>query len=252
MPKAADFSAIYGIRHIASGRIYVGSAVRTNARWRHHRSQLQRGTHHSRYLQAAWNKYGAEAFEFVVLEIVPTPDDLLVRENEWISSSMATDRRYGFNCCPVAGSQLGMKHSDEARSKMSAAHKGRKKSPEHQAAINASLKGRTLSDEHQAKIVANQTGRTASDETRRKMRESQAKRILSPDAKERMVTANIGRKFSEEHRNRIAEANRRRTLSPETKAKISAARKRNEEMKKKSQEPLMGYELRSKLADDGA
>ena len=47
MPKAADFSAIYGIRHIASGRIYVGSAVRTNARWRHHRSQLQRGTHHT-------------------------------------------------------------------------------------------------------------------------------------------------------------------------------------------------------------
>ena len=108
MPKAADFSAIYGIRHIASGRIYVGSAVRTNARWRQHRSQLQRGTHHSRYLQAAWSKYGAEDFEFVVLEIVPTPDELLVRENEWISSSMAADRRYGFNCCPVAGSQLGM------------------------------------------------------------------------------------------------------------------------------------------------
>ena len=56
MPKAADFSAIYGIRHIASGRTYVGSAVRTNARWRHHRSQLQRGTHHSRYLQAARNE----------------------------------------------------------------------------------------------------------------------------------------------------------------------------------------------------
>lgn len=104
MPKAADFPAIYGIRHIASGRIYVGSAVRTNARWRQHRSQLQRGTHHSRYLQAAWSKYGAEDFEFVVLEIVPTPDELLVRENEWISSSMAADRRYGFNCCPVAGS----------------------------------------------------------------------------------------------------------------------------------------------------
>ena len=62
MPKAADFSAIYGIRHIASGRIYVGSAVRTNARWRQHRSQLQRGTHHSRYLQAAWSKYGAEPY----------------------------------------------------------------------------------------------------------------------------------------------------------------------------------------------
>ena len=31
MPKAADFSAIYGIRHIASGRIYVGSAVRSKS-----------------------------------------------------------------------------------------------------------------------------------------------------------------------------------------------------------------------------
>ena len=77
MPKAADFSAIYGIRHIASGRIYVGSAVRTNARWRHHRSQLQRGTHHSRYLQAAWNKYGAEAFEFVVLEKKKSQEPLM-------------------------------------------------------------------------------------------------------------------------------------------------------------------------------
>lgn len=248
MPKASDFSAIYGIRHIASGRIYVGSAVRMNARWRQHRSQLRRGTHHSRYMQAAWSKYGAEAFEFVVLEIVPNPNDLLVRENEWISSSMAADRRYGFNCCPVAGSQFGMKHSDEARSKMSATHKGRKKSPEHQAAINASLKGRTLSDVHRAKIVVKQTGRKASDETRRKMRESQATKILSHDARERMVTANTGRKFSEEHRNRIGEANRRRTLSPETRAKISAARKRNEEMKKKPQEPLMGYELRSQLS----
>ena len=41
MPKAADFSAIYGIRHIASGRIYVGSAVRTNARWRHQSKSAQ-------------------------------------------------------------------------------------------------------------------------------------------------------------------------------------------------------------------
>ena len=247
MPKAADFSAIYGIRHIASGRMYVGSAVRTNARWRQHRSQLQRGTHHSRHLQAAWNKYGAEAFEFVVLEMVPASDDLLVRENEWISSSMAADRRYGFNCCPVAGSQLGMRHSDEARSKMSSAHKGRKKSPEHQAAISASIKGRTLSDEHRAKIAANQTGRKATEETRKKMRESQAAKVLSPESHKKMVTANVGRKFTEEHRQRIADANRRRVTSTETKAKISAARKRTEEMKKQAQSPLMGYELRSKL-----
>lgn len=249
MPKASDFSAIYGIRHITSGRIYVGSAVRTNARWRQHRSQLQRGTHHSRHMQAAWSKYGVDEFEFVVLEIVPNPDDLLVRENEWISSLMAADHRYGFNCCPVAGSQLGMKHSDEARSKMSATHKGRKKSPEHQAAINASLKGRTLSDEHREKISANQTGRKASDQARQKMRDANANRKekLSPEAYHRMVTANVGRKFSEAHRQKIADANRRRVLSDETRKRIGQARRRAEEMKKQ-EKPLMGYELKQRLS----
>lgn len=189
MPKQPDFSSIYGIRHVVSGRIYVGSAVRTNARWRQHRSQLQRGTHHSRYLQAAWSKYGTESFEFVVLELVMSPDDLLARENEWIVSSKAADYRHGFNCCPVAGSQLGMKHGDEARSKMSAAHKGRKKSPEHQASIIASLTGRKLSAVCKQKLAATQAGRTHSIETREKMSESRKGKTASPEAKAKISAA---------------------------------------------------------------
>ena len=189
MSKKPDFSAIYGIRHVASGRIYVGSAVRTNARWRQHRSQLQRGTHHSRYLQAAWCKYGSESFEFVVLELVINPVSLLARENEWIASSKAADYRHGFNCCPVAGSQLGMRHDDNARSKMSAAHKGRKKSPEHQAAINASLTGRKLSDMCKQKLAASQVGRTHSIETREKMSESRRGKTASPEARAKISAA---------------------------------------------------------------
>ena len=235
--KPQNNSAIYAIRNSASGKVYVGSAVRALSRWNQHRSLLNKGKHHSQHLQSSWGKHGQAAFEFLILELVPDVAMLIERENAHIARLCATDPNRGYNLRKDAGSQLGMRHSEGAKKKMSAAHKGRVKTPEHQAAINASLVGRVLSDEHRAKIAANQTGRMASDETRRKMRESQAKRILSPDAKERMVTANIGRKFSEEHRNRIAEANRRRTLSPETKAKISAARKRNEEMKKKSQEP---------------
>ena len=221
MPKAADFSAIYGIRHIASGRMYVGSAVRTNARWRQHRSQLQRGTHHSRHLQAAWNKYGAEAFEFVVLEMVPASDDLLVRENEWISSSMAADRRYGFNCCPVAGSQLGMKHNDEARAKMSAARRGKKKSPEHQARINEALTGRKLSE--------------------------QCKQLLS--------AARTGTKISEQAKLKMSESRKGKTASPEARAKISAAMKARHAAYRAagvtiSGRPLMGYALKERLASD--
>jgi len=250
--KPQNNSAIYAIRHSASGKAYVGSAVRVLSRWNQHRSSLRKGKHHSRYLQAAWDKHGPEAFEFVILELVPDAAMLIERENAHIALLGAADPSRGYNLCKQAGSQLGMRHSDSAKQKMSVAHKGRVKTPEHQAAINASLTGRKLSDEHRAKIVANQTARTASEETRRKMREAQAAKVLPHESHKRMVTANVGRKFTDEHRRRIADANKGRVLSPETRAKISASRRRNEEMKKATQWPLMGYELRSQLAKGGA
>lgn len=241
-------SAIYAIRHTTSGKVYVGSAVRVLTRWSQHRSLLNNGKHHSRHLQSAWNKHGIDAFEFIILELVSDVAMLIDRENAHIARLCSADPSRGYNLRKDAGSQLGMRHSDSAKKKMSDAHKGKTKTPEHQAAINASLTGRTLSDEHRVKIATNQTGRIASEETRKKMRESQAAKVLSPESHKRMAEANVGRKFTEEHRQRIAAANRRRVLSTETKAKISAARKRNEEMKKTLHDPLMGYELRSKLS----
>ena len=204
--------------------------------------------HHSQHLQSSWGKHGQAAFEFLILELVPDVAMLIERENAHIARLCATDPNRGYNLRKDAGSQLGMRHSEGAKKKMSAAHKGRVKTPEHQAAINASLVGRVLSDEHRAKIAANQTSRKATEETRKKMRESQAAKVLSPESHKKMVTANVGRKFTEEHRQRIADANRRRVTSTETKAKISAARKRTEEMKKQTQSPLMGYALKCELA----
>lgn len=250
--KPQNNSAIYAIRNTASGKVYVGSAVRVLSRWNQHRSLLNKGKHHSQHMQASWDKHGQVAFEFVILELVPDVSMLIERENAHIAILCASDPNRGYNLRKDAGSQLGMRHSDSAKKKMSVAHKGRVKTPEHQSAINASLIGRTLSDEHRLKIAANQTGRKASEETRKKMRESQAVKVLSPESHKKMVTANVGRKFTEEHRQRIADANRRRVTSTETKAKISAARKRTEEMKRQAQVPLMGYALRNKLSGGAA
>ena len=62
-------TGIYAIVHKASGKRYVGQAARTFAlRRRSHAHQLRNGKHHSRYLQRAYNKYGADAFKWVVLE----------------------------------------------------------------------------------------------------------------------------------------------------------------------------------------
>ena len=118
-------AGIYVITNAVNGKVYVGSAVNIPGRWRVHKSDLRRGVHHSSHLQAAWNKYGDAAFTFSVLELVFNPADILQAEDKWIARLGATARDKGYNICLRAGSQLGLKHSAEARQKMSAAGKGR-------------------------------------------------------------------------------------------------------------------------------
>lgn len=250
--KPVNKPSIYAIRHKESGKVYVGSAVKVLSRWGQHRSQLRKAKHHNPCLQAAWMLHGEEAFEFEVLEYVDDPARLIDRENFHIKRLSACNRELGYNLRKDAASQLGMRHSEASRQRMSRAHAGREKSEEHQAAINEALKGRRLSDEHRAKVAGARRGQTHSEETREKMREAHAnpKEKLDPDAYTRMVTANIGRKFSDEHRQKIAAANRKRVLSPETREKISQARRSAEAMKKNSSH-LMVYQGDKSLNAEG-
>lgn len=80
---------IYAIRERVSGRQYVGSAVDYRDRWRHHRWHLNKGDHHCSYLQRAWNKYGRDNFEFLILEELPTNDaePRRIAELSWIAKS---------------------------------------------------------------------------------------------------------------------------------------------------------------------
>lgn len=110
-------SGIYEIRHVESGRVYVGSALCIPCRWRLHLHYLKQGKHHSSYLQRAWVKYGEDAFVFSVLEEC-APKQLTEREQHWIDSTDCLDRAKGFNRAPRAGSQLGFRHSEESLQRM--------------------------------------------------------------------------------------------------------------------------------------
>jgi hypothetical protein len=59
---------IYAIIRRENGDAYVGSTIALSQRWAHHRSTLKKGRHHCRHLQHAWNKYGADSFDYVILE----------------------------------------------------------------------------------------------------------------------------------------------------------------------------------------
>jgi len=75
---------VYEIRNTVNGECYIGKADSFEARWKLHRDTLRERRHHSHLLQAAWDAYGEDAFEFSVLEVVADPMERAAREIELI------------------------------------------------------------------------------------------------------------------------------------------------------------------------
>lgn len=157
--KIPSVSGIYKIV-TPSDKIYVGSAVNFRRRRNCHRTRLNKGVHHCPGLQNAFNKYGPEALKFEVVEFV-SRENLLAREQYYLD--LLWPKLY--NCARVAGSSMGVKVTEAARKKISAALIGVKKSPEARARMSAAQKGKKLSARTRSKISQVQLGRKQSKET---------------------------------------------------------------------------------------
>lgn len=229
-------SGIYEIVNIVNGKRYIGSAVKFSTRFAVHRGSLRTGKHHSRYLQASWNKYGELAFEFRRL-IVCAPSDTIFFEQRFID---ALNPEY--NTAKIAGSCLGIKHSQETRARRSQLNignkfalgkapselcrlrvaeanrrrKGFKRSPESIAATADAHKGMKRSAETRAKIAAKAKGRKWTDSAKAKLSATLSARELTPERRSRlaercveMAAKRKGTKLSHQHRKDISEASKR-------------------------------------------
>jgi group I intron endonuclease len=230
---------VYCIRHVKSGKVYVGSAVSVKRRWEQHRNHLRAGTSHSEYLQRAWDKYGEDAFSFDVLECVENKADLIAREQMWIDALIVNGQWDGYNTCRTAGSRLGVKTSEETRAKVSAARTGKPLTPEHRAKISAAglgrthtpetrakMSGKTHTSETRAKLRAASLGKTHTPETRAKISAGRTGQPLAPERLAKLIAANLGKTrgpHTPERRAKIGAANLGKTRTPETLAKMSAA-----------------------------
>lgn len=87
---------VYVIKCRVTGRVYVGSSINTTARFFSHKTLLARGKHRNPYLQNAWNKYGAKAFTFRVVERCE-PKVRRKVEQHWITKLCAGSDGCGFN-----------------------------------------------------------------------------------------------------------------------------------------------------------
>lgn len=103
LPKS---SGVYQIRCKSNNKIYIGSAIDIRTRCEQHRRSLRRGDHSNQHLQAAWNKFGEDNFEYAVLEI--TDKDVRVgQEQYWLDLKQSYKRENGFNIFDTAGSPGG-------------------------------------------------------------------------------------------------------------------------------------------------
>jgi hypothetical protein len=67
-------AGIYRVQHVPSGRTLMGSSPDAPAMLNRIRAQLRMKGHPNRSLQADWDRDGADAFLFEVVDLLPTPD----------------------------------------------------------------------------------------------------------------------------------------------------------------------------------
>lgn len=109
---------IYGIRNLINGKIYVGkTGMNFGDRWDSHRSLLNNGKHDNPHLQKAWNKYGKDNFEFIVLEDCEI-DELSDREKYYIKLYKDMGLAYNIHDGGDEGYNLGKHLSEETKQKI--------------------------------------------------------------------------------------------------------------------------------------
>lgn len=176
------------IRNQVTGRCYIGSAINLGRRERAHFTKLAAGRHHSRRLQASFNKHGRDAFVFFPLCFVPDAARLIEVEQGYIESFGSARQGVGYNMNPVAGSRLGSRQPPAAVERVRAAKTGKPMSEEakrnHKAAMNK--------PETKEKLRAAVLGKKQSAETVKKRTAGQIGRKMPRDGVERSRIARTG------------------------------------------------------------
>lgn len=187
-------SGIYSIINLIDDKRYVGSAINLNKRLYEHKRQLQNNKHPNRYLQFAWNKHGSKVFEFYIIENCEK-ENLINKEQAWLDWLKCLVPN-GYNLSPTANSQLGFKHSNETKLKISVAAKNISEE------TRIKMK-KPKSEEHKAKLSIARKKRIISDETKLKLSLAGKNRIFSNEHKARISASKMGHEVSKETRDKL-------------------------------------------------
>lgn len=77
-------TGIYKIQSKTTGKLYIGSSIDIEQRWRQHLSSLRSSTHGNYKLQGLYIEHGEKDLEFSIIELC-TAEERFQREQFWIN-----------------------------------------------------------------------------------------------------------------------------------------------------------------------
>jgi len=137
---AKVYCGVYRIQsRVHPDRCYIGSAINIHKRWDRHKKNFRDGTANA-IIQAHYNKYGIEDFEFSIVALC-SKQELFSQETiwwgkiVWIEQCFILAYKYNgsnrpyLNASPFAGNVLGVKHSEQANKAKSIRQTGKPRPP---------------------------------------------------------------------------------------------------------------------------
>ena len=186
---------IYSITNTINNKRYIGISQDYKNRKRVHEWAMKNNKHRNTKLQRAVNKYGYDNFKFEILEEVKTDDriEALTLENKYIIKYDTYKNGYnqseGFEGSTLQkyskerlekmrvnmlGNTIweGRKHTEEAKAKISKAHKGKTVSLKTREKISKANKGKAIGENNHF------YGKNHTEETKSKIRKKNGKPIV--------------------------------------------------------------------------
>lgn len=148
-------SGIYKIINKIDNKYYVGSSKNIYKRWNAHTRSLNGNYHTNDYLQNAWNKYGEESFEFIIVETTNEKNTFLVEQKYLDIAKQEQNKCYNLNYKADAPPK---EISEYSKNKLKKSLTNFYKNQENRKKISLKLKGIPLSEETKRKMSLARTG----------------------------------------------------------------------------------------------
>ena len=222
-------SGIYQIVLKSDNRSYIGSAINIKKRWSNHITASKRSKT-KQVIAMAIAKYGADNFEWKVLEYCEIPL-LLEREQYWLDTIRPfADENNGFNIRKVANSNFGVTRSIESRLKQSKTTTGVKKTEEHKKHMRDAWR-RNRGEEYYVRLSERMKGDnnpSKRPEVAAKISKSRSGQNWKNDIArvEKHIAARKGKKYTEEQKENMRKAQQKNnTRSAEAREKFYLAQR---------------------------